>query len=59
MLSSLYVVTYPGVGVPLVDVGFLTTVTGLLTAVPIFATVVAALCLLGTLVLTRKRREPV
>ncbi|MFD0392710.1 hypothetical protein ACFQ3Z_07755 [Streptomyces nogalater] len=57
VLSSFYVVIYLGVGVPVIGVGFLATVTGLLTAVQLFAAVVAALCLLDTLALARKRRE--
>ncbi|WP_335941536.1 MFS transporter [Streptomyces sp. PTD5-9] len=57
VLSSFYVVIYLGVGVPVIGVGFLATSTGLLTAVQLFAAVVAVLCLLDTLALARKRRE--
>jgi MFS family permease len=57
VLSSFYVVIYLGVGIPVIGVGFLATGTGLLTAVQLFAAVVAALCLLHTLALARKRRE--
>lgn len=57
VLSSFYVVIYLGVGVPVIGVGFLATVTGLLTAVQLFAAVVAALCLLDMLALAGKRRQ--
>ncbi|MEU8630216.1 MFS transporter [Streptomyces sp. NPDC048669] len=57
VLSSFYVVIYLGVGVPVIGVGLLATATGLLTAVQIFAAVVAALCLLDTLALARKPRQ--
>lgn len=57
VLSSFYVVIYLGVGVPVIGVGLLATATGLLTAVQIFAAVVAALCLLDMLALARKPRQ--
>ncbi|EPH41387.1 MFS transporter [Streptomyces aurantiacus] len=57
VISTFYVVVYLGVGVPVIAVGFLATVTGLLTAVQLFASVVAALCLLDMAALTRKRRQ--
>jgi len=44
------------VGDPVIGFGFLATVTGV-TAVQLFAVVVAALCLLDTLALARKRRR--
>jgi hypothetical protein len=45
MVSIYYVFLYLGVSVPVIGVGFLATVSGLLTAVPWFAGVVAVLCL--------------
>lgn len=57
VLSSFYVVIYLGVGVPVIGVGFLATVTGLLTAVQLFAAVVSVLCLLDMAALIRKRRQ--
>ncbi|MBC2866829.1 hypothetical protein [Streptomyces mexicanus] len=44
-------------GDPVIGFGFLATATGLLTVVQLFAAVVAALCLLDTLALARKRRR--
>lgn len=58
VLSSFYVVIYCGVGVPVISVGFLAGVTGLLAAVQWFAGAVAVLCLIDLLVLSRKRRNP-
>lgn len=45
VLSSFYVVTYLGTGVPVIGVGFLATAIGLLTAVQYCAAVVAGACL--------------
>ena len=45
VLSSFYVIIYLGVGVPVIGLGFLATVTGLLVAVQYFAGIVAVLCL--------------
>ncbi|MEV4566069.1 MFS transporter [Nonomuraea sp. NPDC049419] len=45
VLSSFYVIIYLGVGLPVIGVGLLATVAGLLTAVQWFAAVVAAACL--------------
>ncbi len=53
VLSSFYVIIYLGVGVPVIGVGFLATVAGLLAAVQCFAGAVAALCLAVLLALTR------
>ena len=58
VLSSFYVVIYLGVGLPVIGVGFLATVIGLLAAVQYFAGVVAALCLLLLAALHRIRRSP-
>ena len=57
VLSSFYVIIYLGVGLPVIGVGFLATVAGLLTAVQYFAGVVAALCLGVLLILTRVRHH--
>lgn len=56
VLSSFYVIIYLGVGLPVIGVGFLTTVAGLLTAVQYFAGFAALLCLAMLLVLARARR---
>lgn len=45
VISTYYVMGYCGTGGPVIGVGLLTGVTGLLTAVQIFAGVVAAACL--------------
>lgn len=45
ILSTFYVVIYLGVGVPVIGVGFLANVIGLLPAVQWFAAVAALLCL--------------
>jgi MFS family permease len=55
VLSSFYVVIYLGVGVPVIGVGFLATVIGPPAAVQYFAGIVAALCLLVLIILTRTR----
>jgi predicted MFS family arabinose efflux permease len=47
ILSSFYVVTYLGTGVPVIGAGFLATAVGLLTAVQWFAGAAAALCLVA------------
>ncbi|MGW8398729.1 MFS transporter [Streptomyces lydicus] len=57
VLSSFYVIIYLGVGLPVVGVGFLATVTGLLAAVQYFAGFVALLCLVMLLVLARARHR--
>ncbi|WP_052850471.1 MFS transporter [Streptomyces avicenniae] len=56
-LSTFYVILYLGVSVPVVGVGFLATVVGLLTAVQCFAAVTAALCVAVLLVLARGHRR--
>lgn len=53
VLSSFYVIIYLGVGLPVVGVGFLATVAGLVAAVQYFAGAVAVLCLAVLLVLAR------
>lgn len=45
VLSSFYVVTYLGTGLPVIGVGFLAVAVGLLPAVRIFAAITGALCL--------------
>lgn len=45
VLSSFYVVTYLGTGLPVIGVGFLATALGLLPAVRIFAVIAGILCL--------------
>jgi predicted MFS family arabinose efflux permease len=57
VLSGFYVIIYLGVGLPVVGVGFLATVTDLLTAVRCFAAVTAALCVAVLLLLARARRR--
>ncbi|MFI9051980.1 MFS transporter [Streptomyces sp. NPDC053427] len=57
VLSSFYVVIYLGVGLPVVGVGFLATVAGLLVAVQCFAAVAAVLCVVVLLVLARGHRR--
>jgi MFS family permease len=47
VLSSFYVVTYLGTGLPVIGVGFLATAIGLLSAVQWFAGVVAAGCVVA------------
>jgi MFS family permease len=56
ILSSFYVIVYLGVGLPVIGVGFLATVTGLLHAVQYFALAVAAGCLALTAALARHSR---
>ncbi|MFD8549408.1 MFS transporter [Streptomyces sp. NPDC059649] len=59
VLSSFYVIVYLGVGLPVIGVGFLATVAGLLAAVQYFAGVVALLCVTVLIVLARVRhRDP-
>ena len=58
VLSTFYVVIYLGVGVPVIAVGFLATVIGLLEAVQIFAAVIAALCLVNLIVFRNRRMRP-
>ncbi|WP_406314493.1 MFS transporter [Streptosporangium sp. NBC_01639] len=57
VLSSFYVIIYLGVGLPVIGVGFLATVVGLLAAVQCFAAVVAVLCVVMLFVLTRVHRR--
>ncbi|MEU6040512.1 MFS transporter [Actinomadura sp. NPDC047616] len=57
VLSSFYVIIYLGVGLPVIGVGFLATVAGLLAAVQYFAGFAALLCLVMLLVLARARRS--
>ncbi|MCC3773094.1 MFS transporter, partial [Streptomyces sp. UNOC14_S4] len=57
VISSFYVVVYLGVGAPVIGVGLLARVTGLLHAVQWFTAVVAALCLIDMAVLSRARRD--
>jgi MFS family permease len=56
VVASYYVVIYIGVAVPVIGVGALTVITGLLTAVQIFAYVVIAICLAGLAALLTERR---
>jgi MFS family permease len=59
VLSNFYVILYLGAGLPVIGVGLLATVAGLLVAVQCFAAVVAVLCLVMLLVLARARhRDP-
>ncbi|POX38762.1 MFS transporter [Streptomyces sp. Ru73] len=59
VLSSFYVIVYLGVGLPVIGVGFLATVAGLLAAVQYFAGGVALLCVTVLIVLARVRhRDP-
>jgi hypothetical protein len=53
VLSSLYGIMYLGVGLPVIGVGFLATVAGLLAAVQYFAGVVAVLCIVVLFALAR------
>ncbi|RLU81331.1 MFS transporter [Streptomyces griseocarneus] len=57
VISSFYVVVYLGVGAPVIGVGLLARVTGLLHAVQWFTGVVAVLCLIDMAVLSRTRRD--
>jgi hypothetical protein len=56
-LSSFSVTIHLGVGLPVIGVGFLATVAGLLAAVQYFAGVVALPCLAMLPVLARARRS--
>jgi hypothetical protein len=56
VISTFYVVIYLGVSLPVVGVGFLTTVVGLLPAVQSFAAVAAAACLAALAFLARGAR---
>ncbi|MEV5708529.1 MFS transporter [Actinoallomurus sp. NPDC052274] len=55
--AGFFVIVYLGVGAPVIGVGFLATVTGLLTAVQEFAYAAAALCVLLLAALTVRRRR--
>lgn len=57
VLSSFYMMIYLGVGLPVIGVGFLATVAGLLAAVQYFACVVALLCVVMLFVLVRVRHR--
>jgi hypothetical protein len=57
VVSSFWVINYLGIGLPVIGVGFLATVIGLLPAVQYFAGVVATLCLVLPLILTRRRKN--
>ena len=57
VLSSFYVIIYLGVGLPVIGVGFLATLAGLLVAVQCFALVVAMLSVVMSLVLARARHH--
>jgi hypothetical protein len=59
VLSSLYAIIYLGIGLPVIGVGFLATVTGLLVAVQYFAGVVALVCLGLLVALARARHRSV
>jgi MFS family permease len=59
VLSSFYVVTYLGTGLPVIGVGFLATALGLLPAVRIFAAVTGLLCLAALTVRIAARRRAV
>lgn len=52
VLSAFYVATYSGVGIPVIGTGLLAAITGLPTAVAIFAAVIGPCCLI-LLTLTR------
>ncbi|WP_051579761.1 MFS transporter [Pseudonocardia acaciae] len=56
VVSSFFVIVYLGVGVPVIGVGFLATVLGLLGAVRWFACAVAVLCL-AVVALARARHR--
>lgn len=58
VLSSFYVICYLGTGLPVIGVGFLATVTSLLTTVQCFAVVTALLCAAMLLALARHRSRP-
>lgn len=57
VLSSFYVVTYFGTGLPVIGVGFLATALGLLPAVRIFAAIAGLLCLAALAARIRARRR--
>ncbi|MFF4963275.1 hypothetical protein ACFY2Z_41160 [Streptomyces sp. NPDC001222] len=57
VLSSFYVIVYTGVGLPVLGVGILATAISLTTAVSWFAGIVAALCLLVLIALSRTNRH--
>ncbi|RJL35699.1 MFS transporter [Bailinhaonella thermotolerans] len=57
VLSGFYVTLYLGVGLPVIGVGLVTTVAGLLTAVQYFAGLTALLCLAMLLILARTRHD--
>jgi MFS family permease len=56
-LAGFYVIIYLGAGLPVIGVGVLATVAGLLHAVQFFALVVAVLCLAVLLVLVGRGRR--
>ncbi|WP_371776803.1 MFS transporter [Streptomyces sp. NBC_01438] len=57
VLSSFYVIVYTGVGLPVLGVGVLATTISLTTAVSWFAGIVAVLCLLVLVALSRTDRR--
>lgn len=60
VVASYYVVVYVGTAVPVIGVGVLSTATGLVTAVQVFAYVVIAICAAGLVALLaeQSRRRP-
>lgn len=58
VLSAIYVVIYTGVALPIIGVGVLAVGVGLLTAVQIFAWIVAAIALLGMVIQRVDTRRP-
>lgn len=59
VLSSFYVVTYLGTGLPVIGVGFLATALGLLPAVRIFAIIAGTTCLVTLATRIRARNHVV
>lgn len=59
VLSSFYVVTYLGTGLPVIGVGFLATALGLLPAVRIFAIIAGTTCLVTLAIRIRARNHAV
>ncbi|GLY68363.1 MFS transporter [Amycolatopsis taiwanensis] len=57
VLSTFYVISYCGTGLPAIGVGFLATGIGLIAAVRYFAVVVAVLCLVVLFALARARHR--
>ncbi|BCK67529.1 putative multi-drug efflux transporter [Streptomyces libani subsp. rufus] len=59
VLSSFYVILYLGVGLPVIGVGFVATIVGLLPAVQYFAGAAAVLCTTVLIALARARHRAV